>query len=94
MPKYPAVLRDLAVTVDDGVAASDVEEAIRRADALVESAVLFDVFRGLTIAPGKKSLAFAIRYRDREGTLQDATVNSAHERVLKSLTERFGAQLR
>ncbi len=94
MPKYPAVLRDLAVTVDDSVAAADVEKAIRAADPLVESAALFDVFKGLTIPPGKKSLAFAIRYRDKDGTLKDARVNGAHERILKALSEQFGAALR
>lgn len=94
MPRYPAVLRDMAVVVDDAIASCDVEKAIRESDALVESATLFDVFKGKAVGDGKKSLAFAIRYRDRDETLKDARVNAAHERILKALAEKFGASLR
>ena len=43
---------------------------------------------------GKKSLAFSLKYFDPERTLTDAEVVTAHNRVLKSLEEHFGAQLR
>lgn len=94
MPKYPAVLRDLALVLDEAVPADRVEAEIRAASPLVESATLFDLFRGGSVPAGKKSLAFAIRYRDATQTLKDETVNQAHEAILAALTERFGAALR
>ncbi|MDR0966170.1 MAG: phenylalanine--tRNA ligase subunit beta [Myxococcales bacterium] len=94
IPRYPAVLRDLAIVVDAAAPAADVEAAIRTTSELVESVTLFDVFRGGSIQEDKKSLAFAIRYRDRAQTLTDEQVNAAHQAILTRLGERFGAELR
>jgi phenylalanyl-tRNA synthetase beta chain len=95
VPKYPAVLRDLAVVLDEKVAAADVEKEIRAAGAgLVEDAILFDIFRGKTIPEGKKSLAYAIRYRASDRTLTDEEINKAHGEVVAMLSKRLGAELR
>ncbi|MBR2979551.1 MAG: phenylalanine--tRNA ligase subunit beta [Myxococcaceae bacterium] len=94
IPRYPAMLRDLALVVDESTQAADIEAAIRQASALVESVTLFDLFRGQSVPEGKKSLAFAIRYRDRAQTLNDAAVNTAHQAILDALKNRFGAELR
>ena len=94
IPRYPAMLRDLAIVVDASTSEADVESAIRSASALVETVTLFDLFRGHSIPEGKKSLAFAIRYRDQAQTLNDAAVNAAHQAILAALEVRFGAELR
>jgi phenylalanyl-tRNA synthetase beta chain len=95
LPRFPAVLRDLAVVLDDKVSAAAVLATIREAGGgLVEDAVLFDVYHGLNIPPGKKSLAFAIRYRASERTLTDEESGKAHAQVVERLASRFGAQLR
>jgi phenylalanyl-tRNA synthetase beta chain len=95
VPRFPAVLRDLAVAVDEAVPAASVEETIRQAGGgLVEEVVLFDLYRGEKIAAGKKSLAFAIRYRASGRTLTDEEANKAHALIVARLSERYGAELR
>jgi phenylalanyl-tRNA synthetase beta chain len=84
IPRFPAVLRDLAVVVDDGVPAAQVLSAVR-AEPLVEDAMLFDVYTGAPIPAGKKNLALALRYRVAERTLTDAEVDAAHARIVERL---------
>ncbi|MGG7176183.1 phenylalanine--tRNA ligase subunit beta [Clostridium paraputrificum] len=95
IPKFPAATRDIAVLVDDSVLAGDIEETIRKAGgALVEKISLFDIYKGEQIEAGKKSIAYAIIYRDPKKSLTDNDVNKVHEKILKSLEHKLGAQLR
>ncbi len=84
IPRFPAVLRDLAVVVGDAVPAADVL-ALVRAEALVEDVTLFDVYRGAPLPAGKKNLAMAIRYRAADRTLTDADADAAHGRIVERL---------
>ncbi len=84
VPRFPAVLRDLAVVVPEGVPAASVL-ALVRAEPLVEDATLFDVYAGAPIPQGRKNLALALRYRSAERTLTDAEVDAAHARILERL---------
>jgi phenylalanyl-tRNA synthetase beta chain len=93
IPRLPAVLRDLAVVLDDVVTAASVEALVRE-EPLVESVALFDVYRGAPLPAGKKNLAFAISYRAPDRTLTDAEADAAHGRIVKRLVERAGAELR
>jgi phenylalanyl-tRNA synthetase beta chain len=93
IPRLPAVLRDLAVVVDEGVAAASVEALVRE-EGLVEDVAPFDVYRGAPLPPGKKNLAFAIRYRAADRTLTDAEADAAHARIVERLAARLGAGLR
>jgi phenylalanyl-tRNA synthetase beta chain len=93
--KFPAATRDIAVLVDDSVLAFDIEEAINKAGGtLVEKVSLFDVYNGEQIEAGKKSMAYAIVYRDVNKSLTDSDVNKVHDKILKTLETKFGAQLR
>jgi phenylalanyl-tRNA synthetase beta chain len=95
IPRYPAVTRDLAVTVDENVPAGRIEAGIRKvAGELLESVTLFDVFTGEQIGEGKKSVAYSLVFRTNERTLTDEEVHQIHERIVHYLTEQFGAQLR
>lgn len=95
LPKYPASTRDLAIVVDASVSAGSLKKVIgEQAGSLLESVELFDVFTGEKIGSGKKSLAFALVYRNPEATLTDQEVNEAHDKVLQALSTQFGAELR
>ena len=95
IPKFPAATRDIAVLVDDAVLVGDIEEAIRKAGGnLVEKISLFDVYKGAQIEEGKKSIAYAIVYRDPKKSLTDNEVNKVHDKILKALEHKLGAQLR
>lgn len=96
VPKFPAVLRDLAVVVPTEVTAAQVEAVLRgpHGKSLVEDVRLFDVYEGPQLGEGKKSLAFAIRYRDPEKTLSDREVSPVHDALVAALARELGAELR
>ncbi len=93
IPRLPAVLRDLAVVVDDAVTAASVEALVRE-EPLVDGVSLFDVYRGAPLPAGKKNLALAISYRAADRTLTDPEADAAHGRIVTRLTEKLGAELR
>jgi phenylalanyl-tRNA synthetase beta chain len=93
--RFPSADRDIATIVDDGTPHAEVEAAIREAGGpLLESVQLFDVYRGEPIPTGRKSLAFALRYRAADRTLEDDEVSAIHARVEAALGARFGAEVR
>ena len=95
LPKFPAVTRDIALLVDDNLLVQEIDETIKRAGGnLVEKIELFDIYKGKQIPEGKKSIAYAIWYRDENKTLTDKDVNKVHEKILKSLEYKLGATLR
>jgi phenylalanyl-tRNA synthetase beta chain len=94
-PRFPAIRRDLALVVDRDIAAARVIAAIREsASPLLESVEVFDVYEGGSIAPGKKSMALACRYRGKDRTLTDEEVNRAHGELIEGARGRLGAELR
>ena len=95
LPKYPAVTRDIAMLVNDEVLVQDIEDTIKRAGGnLVEKVKLFDIYKGAQIPEGKKSIAYAIAYRDPKKTLEDKDVTKVHDKILRSLEHKLGAELR
>ena len=64
------------------------------AGGLLEDLGLFDVFRGGSVPSGRKSLAFSLRYRAADHTLEDDEVSATHARVEHELHSRFGAEVR
>ncbi|NLF27952.1 MAG: phenylalanine--tRNA ligase subunit beta [Clostridiales bacterium] len=95
LAKFPAVQRDLAVVVDESAGAGEMLEAIERAGGrTLESARLFDIYRGERIGEGKKSVAYALSFRASDRTLTDAEIASAMEKILKQLEQEFSAEIR
>ena len=95
LPRYPAVLRDLAVVVPLTMEAADVRAVIREVgQPLVEDAALFDVYTGSPLPEGQKNVAFALTYRSPERTLRDDEVQEAHRRIVDEVQRRLGGQLR
>ena len=95
LPKFPAVTRDIALVVDEEVLVQDIEDTIRKAGSnIVEKVELFDIYRGEQVEEGKKSIAYAIVYRNESKTLTDKEVNKVHEKILRALEYKLGAILR
>ena len=89
---FPVAKEDVALVVDTSVAASDVLATLREgAGPLLESIRLFDVYTGQQIGEGKKSLAFALRFRAGDRTLTDAEVAQAREAAIALAVARHGA---
>lgn len=95
LPKFPTVVRDIALLVDTSVTFAALEEAIH-ALGIPElvSVRVFDLYAGKELPPGKHSLALSMRYRAADRTLTDEEVNARHEQVVKRLTEQFAAEIR
>jgi len=92
---FPPAIQDVAVVVDAGVPAAEVEAALRAgAGELLESIRLFDVFTGEQLGAGRKSLAFALRFRAPDRTLTSEEVNAAREAALAAAGAATGAVLR
>lgn len=95
LPKFPSVTRDLAVLVDDDILVQDIEDIIKKQGGnMVEKIKFFDIYKGKQIEAGKKSIAYSISYRLSNKTLTDAEVNKVHDKILKALEYKLGAQLR
>ena len=60
------------------------------AGELLEDVRLFDVYTGKGLPEGTKSLAFRLRYRDRQETLTDKRVDAAHAAAIAA-TKKLGA---
>lgn len=92
---YPVATRDVALVVDESVPASEVEAALRAgAGELLESVRLFDVFAGEQLGSGKKSLAYALRFRAADRTLKAEEASAARDEAVAAALERTGAVLR
>ena len=93
--KFPAVIRDLAVVVDHGVALQTLLDGLNaEQSALVKDIQLFDVYAGKGVAENKKSLALRIVMQDTQRTLLDSEVDAAVQQLVSCLEQAFGAQLR
>jgi phenylalanyl-tRNA synthetase beta chain len=95
LSRFPASRRDLAIVVDDAVAAQAVLENIRRRGSeLLRAVRLFDVYRGPGIPKGRKSLALGLILQDFSRNLTDNVVDEAVSGILAGLAEQFDATLR
>jgi len=95
LSRFPAVLRDLAVVVPQAMASELVRAVILEVgQPLVEDAHVFDVYAGPQVGEGKKNLAYALKYRSPERTLNDTEVSEAHAKIVAEVTKRLGGLLR
>ena len=89
LPRFPAVERDLALLCDVDLPVAEMERTIRSAAGrYLETVRLFDVYQGAQIEAGKKSVAFNLLFRSSEGTLSDAEIEPALQKVFKKLAEK------
>ncbi|MET8128354.1 phenylalanine--tRNA ligase subunit beta [Streptomyces sp. NPDC005065] len=92
---FPVATQDVALIVAQDVPATTVEQALRAgAGQLLESLRLFDVFTGEQIGEGKKSLAYALRFRAPDRTLTVDEATAARDAAVALAAERAGAVLR
>lgn len=93
VPRFPAVVQDLALVVDEDVAAGELRAKIEQS-RLVAGARVFDVYRGEQLPAGKKSIAFAIRYQAPDRTLTTDDANREQGRIVNRLAREHGAEPR
>ncbi|MEV4451514.1 phenylalanine--tRNA ligase subunit beta [Streptomyces mirabilis] len=93
---FPVATQDVALVVDKTVPHVDVEAALREgAGELLESIRLFDVYENSEqLGEGKKSLAYALRFRADDRTLTVDEASAARDVAVALAAERTGAVLR
>ncbi len=98
---YPPATQDVALVVGEAVQAAEVEAAlvagaatVEGTESLLEDVRLFDVYTGEQVGPGRKSLAYTLRFRAPDRTLTDEEVAVARDAAVASAQERTGAVLR
>ena len=80
---------------DEAVTVAAAEEVIASAAGkLLRNIRLFDIYRGVGIPEGKKSMAFSLEFRADDRTLTDADSETATTKVLLALKEKLNAVLR
>ena len=95
LPKFPAVTRDIAVVCDASVTVGELEDAIRKgAKGLLKDVALFDIYTGVGIAPGKKSVAFNLTLRSDDRSLTAEEADADVKSILTTLEQECGAVLR
>ena len=95
LPKFPAVTRDIAVVCDKAVTVGELEDAIRKgAKGLLKDVALFDIYTGVGIAPGKKSVAFNLTLRSDDRSLTAEEADADVKSILTALEQECGAVLR
>lgn len=89
---FPVAKEDVALVVPSELAAGDLAATLREgAGELCESVRLFDVYTGEQIGEGRKSLAFALRFRAPDRTLTEAETAAARDAAVALAAERHGA---
>jgi phenylalanyl-tRNA synthetase beta chain len=92
--EFPPVYEDIAVIVDESIAAARVESLIRQTGGkTVTNVRLFDVYRGEQIGAGKKSLAYSLTYQS-DKTMTDAEAAAIRNKIVKRLEYEVKAKLR
>jgi phenylalanyl-tRNA synthetase beta chain len=95
LPKFPAVHRDIAMLVPEGIAAGDILVTVKNSgNQLLESVELFDIYRGESVETGYKSVALAITYRSDKETLDDSKVDKIHQKIINLIESEFSGRLR
>jgi phenylalanyl-tRNA synthetase beta chain len=92
LPRFPSVVRDLSVLVDEGLPSSRVRATIRAAaPPTLVRAREFDRYRGKGIPEGRCSLSLRLTFRSPERTLTDADVQAAMDDIVTALAREHGA---
>lgn len=95
IPKYPAVERDIAIIVEEQIEVGQIEKVIaKKAKKNLEEVKLFDVYRDEKIGENKKSVAYALKFRAKDRTMNDEEIGKIMEEIVAELEKSLDAKLR
>jgi len=83
IPKYPPVIEDLSIEVGESIKTEEIIEHIKKQSPIIYNVSLLDQF--------ENSRTFHILYQDKEKNLTKEEVAVIHEKIIKSLKEKFKA---
>ncbi|KQT70858.1 phenylalanine--tRNA ligase subunit beta [Methylobacterium sp. Leaf465] len=92
---FQPISRDFAFVVGRDVAAGDVVKAAQAAERkLIAGIDVFDLYEGVGIPEGAKSVAIAVRLQPVDRTLTDAEIEVVSARIVAEVARKTGATLR
>ena len=95
LSKFPAIRRDLAILVDASIQAKDIQDEIEKAAGdILQEIIIFDVYQGKGIEPGKKSIALGLILQHPSRTLVEGEGNDIIKEIVLMLSKQFKAVLR
>jgi len=95
LPRYPSIVRDISIVIDESLPAASVRGTIRAAaPSTLASITEFDRYQGKGVPEGRVSLSLRLTFRDPERTLTDDEVQAATERIVSALRTTHGAEQR
>jgi len=93
--KYPAMQRDIAITVNEDIEVGEIEKIITKiSKKALEQMKLFDIYRSEKLGQDKKSVAYALTFRANDRTMTDEEINKIMENIVFELEKNLGAELR
>jgi phenylalanyl-tRNA synthetase beta chain len=95
LPKFPSIQRDIALRVKTEITAAQVEAAIKeKGSQLLAGIKLFDVYQGVQVEEGYKSMAYSLSFRSPDRTLTEADIDKPMKNILENLSKKLDAALR
>lgn len=95
LPKYPAVTRDLSFVCSEDIEVGTIEDTIKKAvGKLVEDIRLFDIYRGVQVGIGKKSVSMRVTLRAADRTLTQEETEKDTAKIIEALERDLGIKLR
>jgi phenylalanyl-tRNA synthetase beta chain len=93
--RYPAIRRDIAVIVDEGLPAQTLLGTVHEgAGTLLQALHVLSVYRGRQFEKGKKSIALGLQLQDTSRTLTDSEADAIVARVVEQLKLKLNATIR
>lgn len=93
LPRFPSVVRDIALVASEEVTYEQVKNIIK-SFPLVSEVTLFDLYRGEQVPQGKKSFCFRVKYQSPTQTLTEEQVTQVQRQILNTLYSNLGLVLR
>ena len=93
-PRFPSVKRDFALVLPKKITFADVQREVARADSLIKSVVVFDLYQGEHLPEDKKSMAISLSLLSEDHTLKEEEIKAATDKAINAVKAKFGAEVR
>ncbi len=95
LPKFPSVVRDMALIADEDLAVGTLLDFIwKQKEPLIEQVDVFDIYKSRQLGEGKRSIGYRLVYRAPDRSLTDEEVNEMHLRLVNNVLNTFDVSLR
>ena len=89
------MVRDFAFVIDEKYSSGEIITLVKKIDKqLIKAVKIFDVYQGVNIDAGKKSIAFSVTLEPKDKTLSDNDIDQISKKIISVVQETTGATLR